>query len=159
LGALVTINLSTQLGNEASVPVTSQATGVTGGALSRATTLTPVAGNGSINSSGWATTNVADPNRYYTFTVTPDPGCTLSLSTLAVSTQASPTGPVLGDVATSVDGFAAHTGVLAGTGTNSVSLTASAGAGIEIRIYGFQASASTGTYRLDKTLTLSGSIQ
>jgi hypothetical protein len=159
VGQLMAFDFSTQPGNETGVPATSLATGVTAGALQRAPALTAALGDGSINSTGWPTTTTADSTRYYTFTVTPDPGCTLSLSSLGVATQASSTGPTRGDVATSVDSFADHTEAPAGTGTITVSLTASAAAGIEVRIYGFRASGSIGTYRLDNTLTLYGAIQ
>ena len=54
-GTLVTYDLSSQSGTEASVPATTSVTGVTGGALSRASTLTAVSGSGSINSSNWST--------------------------------------------------------------------------------------------------------
>jgi hypothetical protein len=158
-GALVTFDLSSQTGSETSAAATSSATGVTGGALSRAAALTAESGSGSINSSGWGTTTSADATKYYTFTVTPASGCTVALTTLALDVKASSTGPASGNVATSADSFGVHSTTFAGTATPSVSLGVSSTSAIEIRVYGFGASSSSGTFRVENTLTLSGSIQ
>jgi hypothetical protein len=157
-GALVTFDLSAQAGNEASAPVSTTAASVTASALSRASGLTAVSGSGSINASGWPTGSAADASHYYTFTVTPAAGCTMSLSSLALSVRASSTGPNAGNVATSVDSFATHAGALPGTGSQTVQLSATGAGTIEVRIYGFGASSSAGTYRIESTLTLSGSL-
>jgi hypothetical protein len=158
-GTLVTFDLSSQPGSETSAPASMSATGVTGGALSRASSLTAVSGSGSINSSGWATGSSADPTKYYTFTVTPGAGCTLALTSLALDVKASATGPASGDVATSVDAFGTHLGAFSGTATPSVSLGVGGVTPIEIRIYGYGASSSGGTFRVENTVTLTGSIQ
>jgi hypothetical protein len=158
-GALVTFDLSAESGSEASAAPKTSATGVTGGALSRAAGLTAVSGSGSINASGWPTTATASAADYYTFTVTPAAGCAVTLSTLAVDASASGTGPSKGDVATSGDAFAAHTTSFAGTSKTTVTLASPSGTGpIEVRVYGYGASGSTGTFRIQNTLTLSGSI-
>ena len=73
-GALVTYDLSSQSGSEASVLATTAVIGVAAGPLSRAPALTAASGSGSINSSNWSTGTSADPTKYYTFTVTPAPG-------------------------------------------------------------------------------------
>ena len=107
-GAIVTYDLSAEPGGEASAAAKSSAPGVTAGALTRSAGLTAVAGSGSINSSGWLF--VESPLLYYTLTVTAPAGCTLSLASLALDLKASSSGPAFGDVATSVDAFAAHRG-------------------------------------------------
>jgi hypothetical protein len=157
-GGLVTFDLTAQPGNEVSAPATSS-TGLTSSALSRAAALTPELGSGSINSTGWTTSGTADPSDYYTFTVTPGSGCTVTLTSVAIDVQASSTGPSKGDVATSADAFATHTASFAGTSTPTVTLTGVGGTGaIELRVYGYGAQDPTGTFRIQNTLTLSGSI-
>jgi hypothetical protein len=158
-GTLATYDLSAQTGAEDSVAPASFATGVTAGVLTRSGTLTAVSGSGSINSSGWSPSVVADPTKYYTFTVTPAAGCTVTLSSLAVSVQASGSGPTQGDVATSADSFATHTGSLPGTGSATVTLTGVSGTkAVEVRVYGFNASSSLGTYRITSTLKVTGAL-
>ena len=157
-GGLVTFDLSAQPGNEVSAPAMS-ATGLTSGALSRAAALTPELGSGSINSTGWTTSATADASDYYTFTVTPGAGCSITLTSIAIDAKASSTGPSKGDVATSADAFATHSASFAGTSTPTVTLTGVGGTGaIELRVYGYGAKDPTGTFRIENTLTLSGSI-
>jgi hypothetical protein len=159
-GTLVTFDLSSQTGSEASAPPTTMVTGIAAGSLTRSSALTAVSGAGSINSSAWGTGATADPTRYYTFTVTPAAGCSVSLTSLALNVQASATGPTKGDVATSADTFATHSASFAGTSTPTVTLSVTSATGaIEIRVYGYGASGSGGTFRIQNTLSLSGSIQ
>ncbi len=160
-GALVTFDLSSQSGSETTAAATKSATGVTGGAtLARASGLTAVSGSGSINSSGWPTSTTATATDYYTLTVTPAAGCSVTLSSIALDVKASSTGPAKGDVATSADTFGTHTASFAGTATPTVALTGVTGTGpIEVRFYGYAATGSSGTFRIENTLTLSGSIE
>jgi hypothetical protein len=158
-GVLVTFDLSTQPGGEPSVPPASSAVGVTSGVLARATGLTAAGGSGSINSSGWAASASADPGKYYSFTVAPASGCTFTPASLSLDVSASATGPSTGDVATSADGFAQHAGVFAGTSSGQVPVAAGRSAQpLEIRVYGYSASGSSGTLRIQNTMSLSGSI-
>lgn len=158
-GALVTFDLAALAGTEASAPPKSSASGVTGGALSRSSSLTVASGSGSLNSSGWATTASADPGKYYSFTVTPAAGCSAVLTSLALDVKASGTGPVTADVATSVDSYAARRGPFGADTTATVQLAGvSASGSIEIRVFGYGASAAGGTWRIQNTMTLSGSI-
>ncbi|HEY3819457.1 MAG TPA: hypothetical protein VGL81_19945 [Polyangiaceae bacterium] len=159
-GALVTFDLTSQSGSETSATATSSATGITAGAaLSRASGLTAVSGSGSINASGWPTGTSASPTDYFTVTVTPVAGCSVTLASVAIDVKASTTGPSTGDLATSADAFASHTASFAGTATPTVTLSSVGGTGpIEIRVYGYGASGSSGTFRIENTMTLSGSI-
>jgi len=157
-GALVTYVLTSEPGSEASVPATTAVTGVTGGALTRSSVLTVSSGAGSINSSGWGTGATFDATKYYTFKVTPAAGCSVSLTKLALDVQASATGPTKGDVATSADAFGTHSASFTGTSAPAVTLSASGSGAIEVRVYGYGASASGGTFRIQNTVTLSGTI-
>lgn len=159
-GPLVTFDLSSQSGSETSVTAGTVATGVTSGALTRASGLTATSGSGSINSSGWGTGSSADSGKYYTFTVTPGAGCTVTLSSLATTLQASSTGPTKADVATSIDSFGTHTASVSASGSPTVTLSGVSGSSaIEVRIYGYGASGSGGTFRLSSSLSVSGTIE
>jgi hypothetical protein len=157
-GALVTFDLSALAGNEASVAATTSAAGVMGGALSRAPGLTAASGSGSINSSGWPTATTADPALYYTFTVTPAAGCTVGVTSLALDVQASSTGPKHVEVGTSADGYASLSTPVAGTSSGTVTLSATAAGALTVHVFGYGASGTAGTLRIQKTLTLSGTL-
>jgi hypothetical protein len=154
-GAVATFDLSAQPGNETSVAAGPSAMGIVVGALSRSPSLRPESSAGSINASNWPT---AGDGGYYTFTVTPPSGCTLSLASLSIRVRASTDGPTEGDVATSTDGFATHVGALVNDATSSVTMSAIGQAAIEVRIYGFSAKSPSGTYRVENTVSLSGSL-
>jgi hypothetical protein len=154
----VTFDLTGQPGNEASAKITSTASGVTSTALTRASTLTPIAGSDSINSSDWTKSSSADPTRYYSFSVTAPKGCTLSLASLSIDLQASGTGPSKGDIATSADSYAKHTTSFSGSSNGTRDLSSSGTGTIEIRVYGYDASSTAGTFRIADTLKLSGSL-
>jgi hypothetical protein len=157
-GVLATWSLTGQPGTQTSTPSTSSASGVSAGALTRASGLTAGAGTNSINSSNWPT-GTLDPTKYYAFTLTPPSGCTLSASQLAIDLTTSGTGPTSSSVATSADSFGATTTVSPTTAsTPSLSVTAHSGM-LEVRVYGFSAGATTGTMRIQNTLSITGSLQ
>ena len=145
-------------GDEASVTATSTASGVTAGALKRSANLTANAGSNSMNSSNWTSSSTANSGDYYTFTITPEAGCALSLTSLSLDLQASATGPDEGNVATSADGFASHTASFSTAGSPNVTLSATSTASIEVRVYGYDASSTAGTFRIANSLTLTGSL-
>jgi hypothetical protein len=154
----VTYNLNGLSGTVTSAPVTSQVPGVTGGAISRAPALTAVSGSGEINASGWGQGSSADAARYYTFTLSPASGCTLSLTSLTIDTGASATGPASLEVATSVDAFATHKPLAGGSTTLTLGSPTSA-LPIEVRVYGFAATASGGTLHIQSTMSVAGGVQ
>jgi hypothetical protein len=158
-GALVTFDLTSETGSEASVSATTTAAGITGGVLARAAGLSAVSGAGSINSSGWSTATMADKTLYYTFSVTPAAGCTVALASLAIQTAASGTGPAHFDVGTSVDNYTALSTAYAGTSMDTVTLSASAAGAITVHVFGYGATSSAGTMRIESTLSLTGSIE
>ena len=157
-GVIATWSFAAENGSQASTPVASASTGVVAGAIARSAGLTAVSGSSSINSSGWPT-GALDTSRYYTLTITPPAGCTLDLTSVAIDAKASGTGPSAGAVATSADTFAQSAAI-----TTTAPATATLGVtgqthAIELRVYGFMASSAMGTFRLQNTLALSGSIR
>jgi hypothetical protein len=156
-GVLATWTLTGQPGSQASTPSTSSAPGVTASPLARAVGLTATAGANSINSSNWPT--AFDSTKYYAFLVTPPSGCTVSASSLAIDVASSGTGPTSASAGTSADAFA-HTATVTTTAPSMPALTASGVTSpLEVRVYGFGASATTGTMRIQNTLTITGSLQ
>lgn len=158
-GALATWSFTGQPGSETSIAASASASGVTASDLTRAAGLTATAGSGSINASGWATSGQLAVAKYYTMSLTPPPGCSLDITSVAIDARSSSTGPAQAALATSADGFAQPITVsttAASTPTLSVS---GAGAPVEIRIYGFAASGAAGTMRLQNTLTITGALR
>jgi hypothetical protein len=138
------------------VVAASTATGVTASELTRAAGLTATAGAGSINSSNWPT-GALDATKYYAFTVTPPSGCSVKLSGLAIDIKSSASGPASGALATSADAFVATTTV--GTSAPSTpTMTTTSSTTLEIHVYGSAATSTSGTMRIQNTLTVSGSI-
>ena len=158
-GSLATFDFSNEPGNQTSTPATSVASGLTAGDLSRSSALTATSGTSSINSSNWTTSQTLDSTRYYTFTLTPPSGCSLDLSSLSITTAASKTGPADAVIATSDDGFSSTVPFTVGASdTPSVGVSGATNA-VEVRLYGFGASSTAGTLRINSTLTVSGSVQ
>jgi len=158
-GVMVTYSFSGAAGNQASTAASSTATGVTSAPITRAATLTAVSGAGSINSSNWATTATLDPTKYYTFSITPPAGCALTLTSAAVDAKASGTGPASAAIAASVDNFMATAAVSTSAASTPALTVSGATSAVEIRIYGYAATATSGTLRLQNSLTVSGSLQ
>jgi hypothetical protein len=162
-GVLATWAFAGATGNQASQPAASMATGVTAGELTRSSDLVAESGADSINSSAWPTAATLDVTQgYYTASLTPPAGCTLSLTSASITGRASGSGPANAVVGTSADTFAATTAItVSATDTTSTPALAvsDAAAVIEVRIFGYAATSSSGTFRLDGTLTLSGSLQ
>jgi hypothetical protein len=158
-GVLATWSMSGQPGTQTSTAAASSAPGVIAASLTRAGTLTAVSGTGSMNSSNWATAAALDATKYYTVSLTPPTGCTLSVSAIAIDLKASSTGPASAAVATSADSFAQPTSA-SPNAASSPAVTVSASSGpLEIRIYGYGAMGATGTMRVQNTLTVTGTLQ
>ena len=158
-GVLATWTFSGETGNQASTAAASSATGVTASVVQRSATLTAVSGANSINASNWPAAAARDTAKYYTLTITPPATCMVALTTAAIDAKASGTGPASAVVSTSVDAFAQTVAVstaAAGTVTLSTSPTSNA---IELRVYGYAATGTAGTLRLQTTLTINGTIQ
>jgi hypothetical protein len=116
-------------------------------------------GTNSINASNWTTAAQLDVTRYYTLSITPPAGCSVSMSAMTVDVAASGTGPTLSAVATSADAFAQTAPIsTAAPSTPTLSVNKSASA-VEIRIYGYGAGAMTGTMRVQNMLSVTGALQ
>jgi hypothetical protein len=157
-GVLATYDFTGALGSQTSTVAKSSAANVTAGAVARATGLTATAGANSINSSNWSTAANVDTSKYYTFSLTPKNGCSLDVTSLSITTQASSTGPTKAAVATSDDKFTAMTSIAPNTAASpSLSVNGATGA-VEVRVYGWAASGTGGTMRLDTSFTVSGAL-
>ena len=158
-GVLATWDFTGATGSQASTAASSPAPGVTAGNIMRATTLMAATGSGSINSSNWATGAQLDATKYYTLSITPPTGCSLSLSSISIDVTSSGTGPTTASVATSADAFA-QTSSVSTTAPSTPSLSVSGHAGaVEIRIYGYGATSTGGTMRAQNMLTVTGATQ
>jgi hypothetical protein len=157
-GSLAKWDFTGQPGNQASTPATMNAPGVTAGAVSRAAGLTLVSGTNSINSANWSTAATMDATKYYTFTIAPPAGCMAELTKVTINSSASGTGPTMVSLGTSVDAYATTKPVTLGAAFD-VAVTASASQMIELRIYGWAASGTGGTLRVQGTLSVDGELR
>jgi hypothetical protein len=162
-GVLATWAFAGAAGNEANQPATSAAAGATAGAIARSSDLVAESGADSINSSGWpSAATLVTTQGYYTVSLTPPTGCTVSLTSASITGRASGSGPASASVGTSADAFAQLSAITVSatdaTSTPTLAVTGDAAA-VEVRIFGYAATNSSGTFRLDGTLTLSGSLQ
>lgn len=156
-GTIGTWDLSNATGMQASTPGTSKP-GATAGALTRSSDLGAVSGAGSINADGWPSSTQLDTTQgYFTFTIAPPSGCTVSITSASIMTSASGTGPVKIAIATSADQFG-HTSSLTSSSTPSLSVSAASGT-VELRVFGYDSSNLNGTMRISGQLTLTGSFQ
>jgi hypothetical protein len=157
-GALATWDFSGQAGSEATVVAATMASGVTAGPVTRASALTSSAGSGSINSNNWPSSSALDATKYYAFTIAPPTGCTIKLTAIAIDAKASATGPASAVLGTSADSFVMTTPVST-SAASSPTLTVTSSTSLELRLFGYSASATSGTFRIETTLTVNGSIQ
>jgi hypothetical protein len=157
-GVLATWNISSGTGSQTSTPASSTATGVVAGDISRSSGLTPATGAGSINSSTWPTSGSLDPSRYYTMSVAPPSGCSLALTSASIDAKASGSGPASGAIATSADGFGQTSNVSTSAASSPALSVTGETSSVEVRVYGYGATSTAGTLRIESTLTLSGRI-
>jgi hypothetical protein len=81
----------------------------------------------------------------------------LDASSLTIDLSSSGTGPHDAAVATSADAFA-QTSSVSATVPTTATISASTSGNLEIRIYGFGATGSIGTMRVENTLSISGTL-
>lgn len=158
-GVLATWDFTGAAGNQASTAVKTTATGVVAGAVQRAAGLTAVSGANAINSSNWSLAAQPDLTKYYAFTIAPPSGCTLAISMVSIDAKASGTGPAMGALATSVDSYAQTTAISTAAPSTPALAPPPQVAPIELRMYGYGATATAGTLRLQTTLSITGSLQ
>lgn len=124
--------------------------------LTRGSGLTASSGANSMNARGFTTAAAIDLNDYYSFTISPDAGQMLTLTTLRFAERRSGSGIRKLEVRTSRDGFTtAQGGVVEipdDTGFRDQLITlgglTNLTSGITLRIYGWQAESGAGTWRL-----------
>lgn len=156
-GTLATFDFAGAIGTQASTPAKTMAPGITAGAISRSKVLVAAPGANSLNSVNWAT-GALDKTRYVTFTITPDPKCTLDITSVTIDTLSSKTGPTAGDIGTDNDNFAKTAAFVPG-GSNVVKLSVNAATKVvEVRVYGHGASSIGGTMRVQTILTVTGAL-
>ncbi len=158
-GVLATWDFTGQPGNQASTAVKTTAPGVVAGPVQRATGLTAVSGADAINSSNWALTAQPDPTKYYAFTIAPPSGCTIAISALSIDAKASGTGPAMAVIATSIDSYVQTTAISTAAKSTPSLAPPPQVASIELRVFGYGATATAGTLRLQTTLSVTGSLQ
>jgi hypothetical protein len=115
-------------------------------------------GDNVFNSRTWSTDTSLDPFKYNSFTITPDVGYQLSLSSLTFDCRRSGTGPLNGQVSLFLNGFASPTATYSfapGTGTTSYTFDFNdviGATGAEFRFTGFGAGGATGTMMFDNVM-------
>jgi hypothetical protein len=110
-----------------------------------------------ISGTGW---NVTDGSKYWEFTVTANAGFNIDLSSLTFDDQKSSTGPTGWTVTVNGTTVASGQTTHSPFGGNTISLTGIPFqdlAAADVKIYGFGASGSGGTWRVDN-VTLNGSV-
>jgi hypothetical protein len=120
-----------------------------------------------INYQNWTTATSIDTNDYYEFTVTPNSNIETTLDSLAFDARRSNTGPQNIEFRSSLNSYSSSlsTNSLDSAGSFSSFTTTLPSASftsltspITFRIYGYSASGTAGTFRLDN-VTLYGSTQ
>ena len=163
LGNYATAGLS---GVSASIPPSNVATNATFSNLTRGSGLTATSVTNAFNSSGWTTSSAPDANDYYEFTITPNAAHQFSASELRVGLQRSSTGPPNVVLRTSLDSFASNIGPVisppiapVAVATSVIDLTTVTGlqnssTPVTLRLYGYGASSSAGTLRIERVTTV-----
>lgn len=117
------------------------------------------AGSNRYNANGWNTTSI-DLNAYFTFTLTPKAGYTISLTSFVYTGQASGTGPASFAFRSSLSNYASNISTATEGGT-TISLAGAAyqnlTSAITFRFYGWGASGASGTYSIDD-FTFNGTV-
>jgi hypothetical protein len=103
---LVNYSFSGAPGNQLETVPSSLATNLSATGISRGSGISPSASLNSINSNGWTTAASVDLNDYYGFSVTPNAGYELDLTTLAFSESRSASSIRNFQVRASTDNFA-----------------------------------------------------
>ena len=157
-GVLATWTFVGASGTQTATNAATMAPGVSATAISRAPALAAAAGLDSISAGNWPQITTIDPQSYFTASLTGPAGCHTVITSVGVDAKASNTGPAMGAVGTSADAFAAPV-MISTSMASTPALTATATGPLELRIYGFAATASGGTMRIQNTLSITGRVQ
>jgi len=119
--------------------------------IGRGSGITGSAANNRYSATQWNSISL-DANDYFEFTLTPNPGKTISFISFVYTGQASGTGPLNFAFRSSADGFTTDIGTPSATGV-TISLAAMSyqniTAAITFRFYGWNASSGTGTFSIN----------
>ena len=132
---------------------------ITVSGIGRGAGATANAGGNRYNANSW-NTGALDATAYFTFTLTPNPGGFINLTSFVYTSQASGTGPTSFRFRSSLDGFAADIASPIATGATidlSGATYQNLGSAIEFRLYGYGASAGTGTFSVND-FTFNGTV-
>jgi hypothetical protein len=162
LGNYATAGLT---GAAASISPSNVATNVTFSTLTRGAGLAAASAADAFNSSSWSTSpalTVSGNTDYCEFTITPASCYQFSASELRVGLQRSSSGPAKAELRSSLDSFASAIGpVLNVTDTlttftvnlSAVSALQDRSSAVTLRIYGYNASATSGTLRIQRVIS------
>ncbi|MFO1063561.1 MAG: hypothetical protein U0892_06815 [Pirellulales bacterium] len=125
--------------------------GITASGIGRGPGITGSNANNRYTAVSWGTATF-DSTAYFTFTLTPDAGRTLSLTSFTYTGQASGSGPTSFALRSSLSAFNTNIGSPTATGVG-ISLTDAAyqnlNSAVEFRLYGWNATAGTGTFSVN----------
>lgn len=110
-GQLVTFDFAALGGAEASANSNGNDPNVGGSTITRGSGLTASGNGGRFNATNWALgsiNNAVSGNNYMEFTITPNSGCSFSITSVFLQMQRSGTGPSAIALRSSADGFAAN---------------------------------------------------
>ena len=163
---VVTYSFTGALGSEATRAADAQPTNAVASAFSRGAGLTTNAGANTFAAASFTTAATIDLTDFFQFTVTPNSGFELDLTTLTFDERRSLTGYRTVEVRSSVDNFGAALATITVpdndlTRPQSVTLPAVAFSNlttaVTFRIYGYAAEALTGSGRVDNVV-LNGAV-
>lgn len=151
---LLTFDFAGLAGDEVSAGSGTNATGVLASTITRGSGVNASGNADRFNSNQWTTSASVDANDYLEFTITPDGGYLLTITSIDIQHMRSGTGPVSFVVRTSLDSYAADatnvvtvadvTTSLSSTFTFTSSINTSVP--VTIRLYGYAAEGSTGSW-------------
>ncbi len=155
--ALITFSFNGASGNETSFGPDAKPNHLTVSAMTRGSGVTAQANSETFSARSWTTGSSIDPNDYFTFSITPETGYSMTLSSLVLDDQRSGTGVQAWSVRSSLNGFAANLSTFAVPNTtlmqNQTTLLSGAysalPSALEFRIYGYSSSGSSGTWKID----------
>ncbi len=164
--ALINFSFNGSSGNEISFAPDSQPNHLIVSAMTRGSGVTPQSNADTFSGKSWTSASSLDPNDYFSFSITPESGYALSLTSLILDEQRSGTGIRNWSVRSSLDSFSSDLATFSvpdNTSLRSDQTTTLGGAftdlpsSIEFRIYGYNAEGSAGTWRLDN-VRVNGSL-
>jgi hypothetical protein len=137
------------------------AANITVSGIGRGPGISWVSGSGRFNSNGWTTSSSAfDTNDYYYFTITPQAGFSINLSSFVYTGEASSSGPSQFAFRSSVDNYTNNIGT-ATVGGTTISLSAASyqniTSDITFRFYARNSNSTNGTFSIN-SFTFNGTV-